>query len=684
MKAVIGAAMIAGAVALDIVTGGAATTLTPLELAALGAVAGTGVSMVAGSIAQALAQNRGMGLTIRQPAANRNYIYGTQRIGGVSIFESTTGSGPAQRNYVIVLADHQCHAIPNLYLDGRQVFWKGSGPGWNVRNGVGFGGDADHNDHTDEGGNHYNFGGLVYCEARYGDQLPGDVMASLTANDGRWKATTGGSPYVGGCTYIYLKLEADASMFPSDPEIRVTVQGKNDIWDPRTNTKGYSENWSLCVADALMNAEYGIGEQKIGINTAQLIAAANVCDEQVYSPVAGANESRYTINGQWDTATSPGDLIDSMMSAAGGRISYIGGEWYLWPAYWQGPSFTFGEGDLLNDISWTTTQKLRDRYNRVSGTFIAPRFPYAVAGNLYDSNGFYNGTRANLFGLEWQAESYPDYAQDALHGYAVDPWLTADQGYERVMNLSFKCVNSIAQAQRLAKIALLRNRLGGGKTTITLSMAAYQAIPCDVIQLNFAPLNWVNKLFEITAVHPPRVALGDDGVPQQLVIDLDIQETDPAIYEWNPNTEELTINDTPPLSPGTTYSSTYAVAAPSNLSIFADGAAAAIQTPDGVVRPRLGVSWTAAADAYVTQYQVQAQLVGSSMWLDARTVIAGNTATYINDVVPGQAYNVRIRSVRRNGAASAWLTLGGPHTVASAYSQINSLGLAPTTPPAGP
>jgi hypothetical protein len=641
-------------------------------------IAAAGVATEAGAIANALTQNRAMGITVRQPAANRNFVYGTQRVGGVSIFESTTGSGPAQFNQIIVLADHECESILGLFLDGRQVIFEGSGVGFSVRNGVGFGGNADGNDHTDEGGNHYNFGGLVYCEARYGDQLPGDVMASLTANDGRWVQTSGGSPFVGGCTYIYLKVEADANMFPSPPEVRVTINGNNQVFDPRTNSVGFTQNWALCVADVLTNTEFGVGEQQANINTAQLIAAANVCDEQVFSVVAGANESRYTVNGEWDSGASPAQILESMMPAAQGRLSLIGGEWYIFPAFYPGPSFTFGEKDILKDFSWTGDQKLRDRYNRVSGTFIAPRFPFAVAGNLYDSNGFFDGTRANLFGLEWMPESYPDYAQDALHGYAVDPWLTADQGYERVLALNQKCVISLATAQRLAKIALLRNRLGGGKTTLTMSLAAYQAINCDVIQINFSPRGWVNKLFEITTVHPPRVAMGDDGVPAQLVLDLEIQSTDPSVYEWDPNTEELTINDTPALDPGTTYSSTYSVAAPANIAIVSNSSTA-VTAPDGVVTARLGVSWQPAPDAFVANYQLQYQLAGASTWIDAGLVASPNTATFISGIVSGQSYTVRVRSVRTSGAVSAWLT-SGAQTTTVVLSQINSSGLAPTPP----
>jgi hypothetical protein len=85
---------------------------------------------------------QGMPVTIRQPASPRQIIYGTQRVGAVEVFESTTGSSKDQFNLVFVFAGHEVWAIENLYLDGRQVYWAGSGNGYTVRNGYGFGGGA--------------------------------------------------------------------------------------------------------------------------------------------------------------------------------------------------------------------------------------------------------------------------------------------------------------------------------------------------------------------------------------------------------------------------------------------------------------------------------------------------------------------------------------------------------------
>ena len=161
-QAIKGAAMLAGAVGM-----GVAAFFDPALIASpffdkmMASLVIGGISMEAGALASSLMTHRGVGITTRQTAAYRQIIYGEQRVPGVIIYESTTGSHHDQYNYIIVLAGHEVDSIVNLYLDGRQVFWQGSGPGWGVRNGVGFGGAAGGGTKIGPGGAHYNFDTLV-------------------------------------------------------------------------------------------------------------------------------------------------------------------------------------------------------------------------------------------------------------------------------------------------------------------------------------------------------------------------------------------------------------------------------------------------------------------------------------------------------------------------------------------
>jgi hypothetical protein len=251
-KAIEGAAMLGAAVGMSAVAAfvDPALIASPFYDKAIIALAVGGISMEAGAIASALTQQRGTNITTRQPASYRQIIYGCQRVGGVMVYSSTTGSKHDQYNMVIVLATHEIWAIENLYLDGRRVNWA-SGTGNTTRNGYNFGGSAGGGTFIGPNGAHYNFDTLVYCEARFGDQAQYDVIGGLTANDPNWAGGAAGDPWLGGCAYVYLKIEYDTAMFPQFPEIRFTVHGKSDIFDPRTGRKSYSENPALIVGDIL-------------------------------------------------------------------------------------------------------------------------------------------------------------------------------------------------------------------------------------------------------------------------------------------------------------------------------------------------------------------------------------------------------------------------------------------------
>ena len=719
-KAIEGAGMLVGAVAM-----GAAAFFDPALVASpfydklMASLALGGISMEAGAIAQALVSNRGQNITIRQPAAYRQIIYGTQRVGGVQVYRSTTGSSHDQINYVIVLTGHQVQAIENLYLDGRQVYWLGSGPGYTVRNGIGFGGVADGNTHTGPDGQHYNFGGTghsgLYCEARFGDQLDGDVISGLTANDPNWTAVGGRSPWLGGCCYIYFKYEYNPNVFPQDPEIRLTIRGKNNILDPRTSTRGFTNNWALIVNDVLTDATFGLGDNSV--NQAQLIAAANVCDEQVtVNAIAGGTttEARYCCDCVYESSQDPGNVLDMMMEGAAGRLSRIGGEWFIWPAYWQGPSFTFDKSALTGPIEWNPNRSLRDLYNRVLGTYTAPNYPYNVAGNLYDSNGWYNGRLQNNFPYAFQPTSFPEYAQDPRHGYSTDALLNDDSGvlgawssttsynlgdvvtysgsiYASTIaanlnntpsatssdwtlaprflpkSIALRCVLSITQAQRVAKIMLMRNRQQGSGT-FPMQLEAWQMQPLDVLNFSFPELNMTSKVLEVVSV-----GFGIETDPEtgsmSVRAKFGVQETNSSVYAWNPATEELTVYDVQS-SPG---GQQFVPAPPTGLACVSNASTATVATDGVTVVPRISATWTAPADALAAQIQIQFQKVGDTSWTDFGTVDAGTTSAYITGVLAGQSYNVQIRSLRASGATSTWdavtgIAVSAPNSLQASYS----------------
>lgn len=700
-KAIEGAALLGGAV-LDgvamyvLASTGVGIAALPFLAHVMESLVVGGLALEAGAVASAIIGNAGMPITLRQTAANRQVIYGEMRVGGVIIYESTTGSSHDQRNFIIVLAGHECEAIVNAYLDGRQVYWQGSGVGYSVRNGVGFGGIADGASHTGPDGTQYNFGGTghsgLYFEARFGDHVQGDVLGSLNANDPNWgPQTTAGEtwgapvtstnppttpcPWIGGCCAVYQKLEFNTNVFPSDPQSRFTVRGKNNIWDPRDSTFKYTNNAALIIADVLTNSDFGLNDATV--NEAQLIAAANVCDEMVALADGINEELRYTINWAFDTSLGVGDILETMLEGCAGRLSRIGGEWYIWPAYWQGPSFTFDESAITGPITWSGNRSTRDLFNEVRGTYIAPNYPYNVAGNLYDSNGFYNGGAQNNFPFAFQPTNFPAYAADPLHGFSSDAYL-ADDGRKLVKEVNFRCVISVAQAQRVAKIMLLRNRQQGS-SSFPMSLAAFKMQPTDVMQFTFAENGWSNKLLEITSVNL-RVEDGDEkGSAPTLRCDFGVQETDSTVYDWDPTTDELTVYDVPSFPGGIPTQP----APPTGLALTSN-ASTALTAADGIVTPRILAAWTAPADVRVLQVQIQHSPHSAGTWVDDGTVDVATTSAYISGVVAGNAYDVRIRSLTGKGQTSDWeevdnVTVSAPNSLQNSYTNNPAIALTQPT-----
>lgn len=722
----LGGAVLDGAAMFLMASTGVGIAALPFMATLMGTLVAGGIAMEAGAIAGALTANRGMDITTRQAAAARQIIYGMQRVGGVMVYQSTTGSSLNQYNMVIVLAGHECWAFSELYLDGRKVIWQGANPAHPSSTylpgpgGIYFGGEAAGGLYEGPDGQQYSFNALVYAVGYYGQQTAaGGADPSLQANDPAWAETASGVPYLGGCSWFYLKCEYDPGTFPQRPEVRMTVMGK-PVYDPRTGVTAYSANAALICADWITDTEYGLGMQ---VNQAQLIAAANICDEQVplanqpnqpNGTTSGLTEARYECHYHFDTSTAPTDALATMLKSMGGRISVIGGEVYLWPAAWLGSSASFNESVLTSSLSWDSTAEYKSAVNQVRGTYMAPNYPYNIAGNLYDANGFApDGTLLNTWQFGFTPASFPPYAQDPLHGYAANQWLNEDSGvtaewatgtsfalgqvvsfvtdisigtsgttvpYYQIyrslvpnnlnntpsptstawqlaavdlrMDANYNMVLSIAQAQRLAKIDLMRRRFWG-RGRLEMGLSAFSLQECDVMSFTFPPHNWVGKTLEIRgctlSVKVQDGAPGELGSPAEVRVAFDVGETDPSIYTWSV-TEELSIYDVPIAQMGMSS----IVAPPTVVAAFSDASTALVGV-DGVVTPQIKVSWDTPQDPFATKIECQYQVAGASTWRDAGTVSVELNEAFLGPIVTGQSYNIQIRSVRPNGAVSVWV-----------------------------
>jgi hypothetical protein len=693
MKIIAGIALIAGVLVLNYLTMGLSTPLTVSFLTA-------GLGLIMSGIANMLAHNPGIGIATRQAMAPWQIIYGQSRVGGTICYMALLGNdGSTGTNWlqcIILLAAHQILSVDNVYLDGKQVLATPTGGtypsgtsggfryalsgsefvGWSHTDPVDWSGTELNpftcdNDWTwgctagtafDFAGNKYNFDGDVYYQFQLGTPTQNAFGGLIGVGDSNFTSSCKFS----GRAVLWLILRYDPNEFPAGiPGMKADVRGKNTIYDPRTSTTGYSTNPALCIADVMMNPDYGLQCASAEINQAQLIAAANICSESA-TLKAGGTEPLYSCNGAFNTDSTPGDAIQAMLTCCGGRLTYSGGNWYIYPAAWYGYTLSFAANDVISSIKWNPYRKYRDLINAVKGTFISPSYPYLSSGpGLYN-----NQPQSGIFDGQWQPTDYPYYAQDVEHGYASDANYTADGNARLWKDLRLPFTISAACAQRLAKIDLLRNRYQG-MGTLTLKMSGMQTCALDVIQMTWPLFGWGGKLLEVSKWSWKLETSKETGGqhPPTMTVPVELTETDPSVYEWTASTEEI-----PMTSNGLTVPSVLGVGPASGLTLTSSSATATTNA-EGIIHPRILATWTPSTDLLVVQYQLQIQentMSGPGPWANCGLVGATDPAQcYISGVTAGASYNVQIKAVNSRGVSSVWVDVG-PEIVSDTYSSITT------------
>lgn len=472
-----------------------------------------------------------------------------------------------------------------------------------------------------------------------------------------------------GHTLVYVQMGYDSAYFPSYPtNLSFVVKGKNDILDPRTGTRGYTENAALCIADYMaqprLRGGFGLS---IGTSIDQdnLIAAANICDETL-TLAAGGTVPQYSCNTNFNLNTPRGTTLQWMLSSCAGRLSVQGGVWSILPGAFVAPSLYLNEKNIVGPIKMDTRLSIMEACNAVKGTFVC------VANN-------------------YQPSDYPLYQQDSLHGYVSNTWLAEDGDEIIVHNLDLPCTNVSAVAQRLAKIQLMRQRYQY-RLHLQCDLTAYQATVGDVIGLSLARYNFVNEPFEVLHVG---LVYDDMGKP---VVELSLAQVDgassaanSAIYSWTP-TEELSITDS--IAPNNV--GIRVCVAPENVIAYSgtggvvNGATcpSTITTrADGTQANAIYVAWAAPNDANVAyggHIEVQWQAIDGA-WTSLGKFDPSVTSAWITKVSDNANYNVQVRAVNCAGVPSPWIAANPtPVTVGAVASAIDPTHVVFPRPVGGP
>jgi hypothetical protein len=517
--------------------------------------------------------------------------------------------GAAGYDEVIAAATHKITSFGDFYIEGAKVSFSGA-----TATGIT---NSDGTTATTYSGQLKKYNSTVGVSGASPFSVPVGAGSLWTTNC----SMTGLASYLLRWTYDQNKL-------PSIPSRTVQIIKGSPVYDPRKDsTNGGSGShrandnttWEYTPTDsngieigrnnALQMLRYllgwyitvsgvatlvdGWGIDPNDIDFSSFITAANVCETEGY----------YT-----DCALSTGDSHNSNTSlianGAQGVLLDTGGLWSYHPATNDTASIAvaFIDDDIIGPVTWQPKDTIANLYNQYGGNFID-----TSATSVY------------------QAAPYP-YVTDSSY-------VTAD-GTAKYQTLDFANVTSPSLAQKLARIALNRNRLTGVFTG-TFNFKALQANNYECVTLTFAALGWSAKLFRITSMAIDPIG----GVA------LTLQEEDASVYSggtiasYATSVSGIVYNRFQQIDIGVITLGTVELSDPTTSTAY-----------DGIT-----VSWSA-LPANVSSVEINYKKTSDSSYVILAAIAPENTEVVIPNVLPATEYIVAARTWSIDGVPGPWET----------------------------
>ena len=436
----------------------------------------------------------GYNVNRRGAALHHQVVYGQTKVGGVVVFDDAHGTNGVANtdnnkylSRIIAYAGHEIESFEKIYIGGSyRVGAINSSTG--AVTGV-FAVDQNGADVGSElTGASNPFNGYLSIREVLGGHTTSLNGQSLTNFSDDWTS----SHRLLGIAHLAILFEYAEDVWDEGlPEVTALIKGKK-VLDPRTSTTAWSDNPALIVRDFLTNSVYGLGESASNIDDTLVGTAAGICEAVDWDTSA---PKRYTCNGAWTTSQPPVDVIAQLMTSCAGYLWYAQGKWRLKAGKYVAPTITLTEDDLRSPLSVATRHSRRDNFNAVRGTFKGPKTNY-------------------------QFTDYPTVT--------ATNFVTIDGGLESTMDLALPFTDTPEEAQRLATIALEKNR---SQITITGSfgLGAFGLQVGDNVNITNTRFGWTDKLFEV-------VAWSLSVEDYQLAVNLVLRETTTTTYDEELNT----------------------------------------------------------------------------------------------------------------------------------------------------
>jgi len=439
--------------------------------------------------------------TVKSTTEPFKTVYGETLVSGPITYIGMAGTDNADLYHVIALAGHEVTDIKDVYFDNKLI------SDAQINSGNAAGGNVIAGDFGPKGGSTIC---VINKHLGTATQAADSMMVSTfsdytSAHQGK------------NVAYLAMKwtLNDDSAqtweqLAPSD--IKAIVKGRK-VYDPRLdvaagNAAGanpanasyiaYSTNPALCLADYLINSEFGLGVGANKVDWPAIVTAANGCDVSVAVP--GGTESRFTCNGVLFGTDSHRTNINKILSSMNGTLVYSNGVYILRAGIYEAPTQSLNEDDLISAIGIKTSFERSDRFNTIKGLFVDP------AQNHKSS--------------EFPKVQLAD---------AVE----RDNGEVLEKEMQFPMTNSSYGAQRIANKLI---QLSDQQKVVTFpaNLSALRITAGDRVQVSIDELNWNDKIFQCVGW-----TFADDGG-----VNLTLREDSATSYADPTSTEYSTISAT--------------------------------------------------------------------------------------------------------------------------------------------
>jgi hypothetical protein len=444
--------------------------------------------------------------TVRSTTEPYKTIYGETLVSGPISYIGMAGTDNEDLYHVIALAGHEVTDITDIYFDNQLIqdsqINGGSSAGGNVTAGT-FG---PKNSTT-----------ICIINKHLG-------TATQTADSMMVNAFTDyTSAHQGkGIAYIAMKwkLNDDSAEVwdkyaPTD--IKAIVKGRK-VYDPRleyaadgtygqdvTNASyiAYSTNPALCLADYLINDDFGMGIAVAKIDWEAIVTAADGCDVSVVIP--SGTQKRFTTNGVLFGTDSHRTNINKILSSMNGHLVYSNGKYIAHAGIYEAPTESLNEDDLIGAIGIKTSFERSDRFNTIKGLFVDP-------AQNHKSSEFPKVQLADA--------------------------VTRDNGEVLEKEVQYPMTNSSYMAQRLSNKLI---QLSDQQKVVSFpaNLSALRITAGDRVQVSVDELSWSNKVFMCVGW----TFSDEGGVNLTLREDSSTSYADPASNEYSTLTATGDITD---------------------------------------------------------------------------------------------------------------------------------------------